>query len=402
MMKYFFTWIFFGSIIFLANSQQLDFKRLKNDSLPLPNKVLYLGFTDLAFIKNNEYFNFIADGYTLLGNQLDVDLRYRPQPAYEINVGASFQKYFGLSTFEKPIPYIGLKIDKGNSRFYIGKLDTDDNHGLFDPVYDFERHLDQRHIENGLQHRYKNKHWQTDTWLEWEHFIFKADTLRERLNFGQTTTYTYKSGGWEYQIPLQIYLMHRGGQINLRKPDNHKNNAMVIANLATGLSVSKHWSTEFSTGVAFRYFSHSINSDNTEEFIFKNGNAMQFLFNIRYKNWKTSWSYWQADHFVAPKGNDMYQTVSRRVDKYFDEQGNPVGIFKSYTEPYRKLLTGHISYQKEIIKDLHLGFIVDVYYQLNDAEIQSNYYNSSLNGQLDYATGLYLVYHFNFPLVRGH
>lgn len=364
------------------------------------SKILHLGFQDLSFIKDNEYFNLIADGYTLLGNQLYIDFNYRPQPNYKITMGASLLKYDGLSVFSKVVPYLGLEIDQGNSTFYLGKLYTADNHGLADEIYTFERQLDQRHIENGLQHRFKNKHWQTDTWLQWEHFIFKGDTMRERLNFGQTTTYKTSFNHWTVSFPLQVYLQHRGGQINLKKPyDDPKNNAIVIANGLSGLAVENHLTKQTTIGLKYLYYIFRTNTNRPEELIFTSGTAQKLQIYLKHRHWATFLAFWQANRFVAPKGNDMFQSISRRTERFLDQNNQTVSVFKNHTEPNRKLLCLTTTYHKEIFKNLNLAFVIDVYDQLNHSSLQSPYYQSDIYHQLDYALGLYLLYKFDFKLL---
>ncbi len=373
------------------------------DTTALPTETLYLQVNNLSFIKNNEYFNLIADGYTLLGNKLHPQLLYKPDPHYQLKAGIWLLKYYGRDRFSEAIPTFALEITTGKSRFYIGQLYTEDNHRLSDEIYDFERQLDARSLENGLQHRYNSRHWQTDTWLQWEHFIFKNDTLRERLNFGQTTTFRTQYKTWQIRIPLQIYLQHRGGQINQRGSYNAGlNNALVITNAALGLSLYKNqiFNTKIQLGLQYQYFMYSLNSGNPEELIFTSGHAQKWAVQVRYKHWQTGVSYWLAHKFVAPKGNDMYQSISRRVDKYLDAQNQPVNIFRYHTEPHRQLLRWNTRYQKEIFRHLQLAFAIDVYYQLNRAGVQNPAYTSTVQNQLDYAMGLYLNYRFDFKLAK--
>ncbi|HFX17905.1 MAG TPA: hypothetical protein ENK64_02025 [Flavobacteriales bacterium] len=374
---------------------------VKNDSIRKNPGYLYLGVNNLAFIKNNEYFNLIADGYTLIGNKLDLNAIWKPHRNYQINIGFSTLKYAGRNDFEKSVPYIGLEINNRNSNFYIGKLYTNDNHLLPDEIYAFERHLDYRSIENGLQHRFKNAHWQTDTWLEWEDFIFKGDHLRERLNFGQSTIYTYQNKQWTLSIPLNIYLQHRGGQINKRVVgQNTINNAMVINNMSMGINLKRSIGVNKSIGISYAYLAHQINSDNTEELLFKSGYAHKWQLFFNYKYFNNYLGYWQGHQFVAPKGDDMFQSVSRRVEKFVDDQGKSIEVFKYHTEPNRRLLTWTTTYQKEIFNNLKLAFVLDLYYQLNHSSIQNSAYTSQVDHQFDYATGLYLLYKFDFKLLK--
>ena len=394
--------LFYILLLLVATSTLAQYNDLltTNDLNKIPAKNLVLNVDNLSFIKDNEYFNLIADGYTLLGNQSEVSLIWQAHQNYSLTGGLYALKYFGTPGFEPLVPFVGLEIKKGNSRFYFGKLYTADLHQLSGEIYAFERLLDQRRIEHGLQHRYKNEHWQTDTWLEWEQFIHKADKRRERLNFGQTTTFKQNFKQWELRVPLQIYLQHRGGQINVRTGNNNVNNAVVIANSAIGFSLENKLNKLTSAGIKYQYFSHAVNTDNPEELLFKSGYAHKLQIFAKYRHWQTYLSYWQANRFVAPKGDDMYQSVSRRVEKYTDSQNRPVTVFSNHTEPHRKLFSLTTTYRKEIFKDLDLAFVVDAYYQLNKSSIQSAYYTSEVYHQWDYALGLYLRYRFGHSITQ--
>ncbi len=395
MNRFFWLLLFFFS---LSTTAQYNKLLIINNSADVKSHTLTLQIDNMSFVKNNEYFNLIADGYTLLGNQSELSLIYQAHQNYGFTAGFYALKYFGAQGFEPLIPYIGLQIKQGNSRFYFGKLYTTDFHQLSDEIYAFERLLDQHRIEHGLQHRFKNEHWQTDTWLEWEHFIHKGDNRRERLNFGQTTTFKQSFGKWNLRIPLQIYLQHRGGQINVRTSNKNVNNAVVIANSAIGLSLENKLNSHTSAGIKFQYLRHDVNTENPEELLFKSGDARKLEVFVKYRRWQTYLSYWYANRFVAPKGDDMFQTVSRRVEKFTDNQNQPVTVFKYHIEPHRRLLGLTTMYRKEIIKDLYLAFVIDAYYQLNRSSIQNAYYNSEVYHQWDYALGLYLHYRFDFKL----
>ncbi len=368
-----------------------------NDSLA-GSKGFFVQIDNLAFVKNNEYFNLIADGYTLIGNRLNTELSLQTHPDYIFTAGMMWLQYDGLSYLSKNIPYFSLHLKQKQNDFYIGKLYTDDNHLLPQVLYAFERHLDTRSVENGLQHRYNGRHWQTDTWLQWEQFIFKKDTMRERLNFGHVSHFTFKINRWRLQIPVQIYLHHRGGQINVRQNNNHVNSALVVANGGGSFDLSYKLSSQSFWGIATQYYWHRINSDLTETFHYKQGSAINIKVYYRNKIIYSELNYWKSNSFVSSKGDDMFQSVSRRVEKYLDEQGNSIPVFGLHTEPARNLIYGRFAYQKEIFKDLFLAFTTEVFYQLNKATIYTPVYKSEVFNHLDYNTGLYVRYIFKHKL----
>jgi len=392
---------YFISGFYFAVFSQTEDLLVATDSTAYSSKTLSFRINDLSFIKNNEYFNLIADGYTLFGNRIDMEIRYRPHKNYDVSAGIMLLKYYGLNDFSASIPYFTLRIEDANHTYYFGKLYTDDNHHLSRQLYDFERHLDGRSIENGIEHRYNSPYWVSDTWLEWEHFIQKYDDERESLNFGHYSAYTFSADKWQLQFPLQIYAHHRGGQINKRSQETAGlNNALVVANLALGAEWKRKLVKNDYVGIRFDAFYHFINSDNTEEFHFENGKA--YLWQIFYQNHylQAGLNYWKSDQFVSPKGDDMFQSVSRRVDKYLDDNNQPVPVFAQYTEADRELLYASFAYKKKIYPDLYLAFSTDIFYQLNESRIESTVYNTTVSGQLDYAMGLYLIYRFDRSLLK--
>ena len=386
---------------YFSGFSQLENKQPAADSIDSHDKYLYVSVRDLSFIKNNEYFNLIADGYTLFGNRINPEIILDVHPNYDITAGMMLLKYYGHDDFTSAIPYFGLRIKDGRHTYYFGKLSSEDNHHLSRALYDFERQLDARSIENGIEYRYYSTAWESDTWLEWEHFIQKYDDEREYINFGHYSRYKHRTSKGEFYVPFQFYIHHRGGQINIRnKQTKGLNNALVVANAAIGAGYERNLNSKNTLGIRLDAFYHFINSDNTEEFVFDKGKAFQYRIYYYHENIMVHLNYWDADKFVSSKGDDMFQSVSRRVEKYYDDNDQPVPVFAGHTEPDRRLLYGGLIYSKEIYKNLFLQFTTDVFYQLNESEIVSPVYNSKVSGQLDYSMGLYLTYKFKHRLLK--
>jgi len=389
--------VYFFLISFVLQAQYNNLFQNK-DSLSYMPHSLSIGIKHLNYIKNNEYFNLIADGYTLIGSKTDAEIVLKPYHNYNFTAGFTFIKYAGIDTFTQTIPYLSLNIKKGNNNFYLGKLYTSDFHQLPQILYSNERILDKRYIENGLQHRFTNTNWSTDTWLEWEYFIFKKDSLRERLNFGHTTNYTYFFKNGSIKIPFQLYLHHRGGQINQSVINTQNNNTITVSNIGMGVSLERSFFSKNRIGFTYQYFMHHINTNQAEEFIFKSGKAhWGQLFFIR-KNIFASINYWKSDKFVSVKGDDMFQSVSRRVEKFTDSNNQTINVFEAHTEPNRELIYMQFRFKKEIYQNLFVGFSSEFFYQLNKSNINSPVYNATVHHQLDYNTELFLIFTFQHKL----
>ena len=83
-------------LLFVSLSTSAQYNKLltKKDSINSTPKTLALVVDNLSFIKDNEYFNLIADGYTLFGNQTEVSFKYQAHRNYNLTAGFYALKYF--------------------------------------------------------------------------------------------------------------------------------------------------------------------------------------------------------------------------------------------------------------------------------------------------------------------
>jgi len=77
---------------------------------------------NLNFIKNNEYFNFIADGYTLLGTHLHPKFVYNSSKKAQFKAGLFISKHFGDTKIHKEIPTFTFNYRFKNSLFTMGEF----------------------------------------------------------------------------------------------------------------------------------------------------------------------------------------------------------------------------------------------------------------------------------------
>lgn len=105
----------------------------------------------LGFVKNNEYFNKIADGYTLFGYQLQPSVSYQPSKDVIIQAGVLLWKDFGAAGYEDIAPTFTIKLRRKQWELLFGTLEGNLNHGYIEPLYDFERLVSNR-LEHGVQY----------------------------------------------------------------------------------------------------------------------------------------------------------------------------------------------------------------------------------------------------------
>jgi hypothetical protein len=164
--------IFFISFIITDSYCQLDNKAfyLPSSFQAEKDKCLYFSFSNLNFTKNNEYFNKIADGYTLFGYQVNPEVVFFPSENIGIRAGVFVWKDFGNNKYSGLAPTYSVSVRKDSLSFIFGKLDGSLKHRLIEPLYDFENILTDR-LEDGIQVIYNHNLFYLDLWINWEHML---------------------------------------------------------------------------------------------------------------------------------------------------------------------------------------------------------------------------------------
>jgi hypothetical protein len=138
---------FIISIIVIALSIQHNFAQ--NDSIF--KKEIYLKIDNFNFNKNNEYFNLIADGYTILGTQLHPKITYKPHPQFQLEFGVFGLYNFGNEAYSKIIPTFSLDYKLWKLDMTVGTLHNENLHQLIAPFDDrSETLLDERRLGKRL------------------------------------------------------------------------------------------------------------------------------------------------------------------------------------------------------------------------------------------------------------
>ena len=330
----------------------------------LPQGSKHLFVYNNNFFYDREYSNLIADGYTLAGHRILAGMQFKIDSLWMLQAGVDLTKFWGART---PIPtrfHWAVVFHRGNHRLIIGDLDNRRAHRMYRPLYDEASPLLPGRHETGLQYLYASEKHRVETWLDWHRFIFPRDTFRERLNFGINASLLLRQQGtWEVRLPLQILLHHRGGQINLKGPYlAGKNNIMSVLSGASGLDITYRNNPHTSYRLQLLAFGTTMNTDNPEELGFRKGSAFRIQCDAYMSRWNAGLGYWYARRFSAPLGEAIFQTASRRVDKYM-ENGEVMDIFKNHREPRRILWDTHLIYHGRINQRLTWQAKAEMFFQ---------------------------------------
>jgi hypothetical protein len=193
------------------NNSRFD-QRTKIDSIDYGQ--LYAGLNMMGFGRNNEYFDTTVEGYTLFGYQFNPYLTYFIHKNIRLDAGLYLQQDFGNSEFTSALPTLSLKIKHHNLSFTIGTLEGALHHQLIEPIYDFERVLNNR-IENGIQFQWIKNGLFADGWVNWEKMIYFNDPDQERFVAGLSVIKRiWGDEKWTVELPFQSTIRHAGGQID--------------------------------------------------------------------------------------------------------------------------------------------------------------------------------------------
>jgi hypothetical protein len=338
--------------------------------------VLSLRIKNINFFKNNEYFNPIKssdfilisslpepvdkskwiEGYTLPGFFIQPELVYQPSGKVTIRAGTHILKYSGTDSFTliKPVFSTSLNISE-KTILTVGTLSGCDKHLLFDPDFDSER-LYTNYSEDGFQLTSSNDHLFTDTWVNWENFIFKGDTTREILSGGESFKFTSSAVAEivHFIVPVQVQFKHYGGQTS-----NYLEPVETFYNFATGVRINIDLGKKrlSQAGIEYLQFFNTVVSNTTSSQI-KNGNASWLRLHYAYKGLYIGAAYWKGHNFYAPEGNAIYASI---YDFHSD-----------YVIPERRIITNYISLNllPESYLELFLG--LQTYYDICTKKMDSS------------------------------
>ncbi|WP_019947661.1 hypothetical protein [Hymenobacter aerophilus] len=284
---------------------------------------LRLSLRAFTFFKDNEYFNAIADGYTLFGTQLNPQLAYNPTANLRLEGGVLLWKDFGTARLRQVRPTFRATYTKGPHEITLGNIRPHLNHGYIEPLFNFERVM-LRPLEEGLQYRYHGTRLALlDVWVDWQRQQYRFSNFQEEIAGGLSATVRLTPEGSPLllTLPVQFTATHRGGQI-----DTIDRPLQTLFNGATGLE-ARYQLPGRPTALRLQAYGVGFYDKSfTYELPYKRGAGLYLNATAETRYLNVMLSYWQGQQFLSPLGGDLYQSASRTV-------ANP-----GYVEPHRRLL----------------------------------------------------------------
>jgi hypothetical protein len=312
------------------------------------SKQLSFQFESFSYIKNNEYFLKVADGYTLFGNILSPKIIFQPAPNVQIEGGIFARKDFGNTAFTSVQPIFTVKIQKDSSQFLFGNLEGHLNHRLVEPLLNFERVILNRQ-EAGLQYTKRKKNTFFDSWIDWQKMIYNGSDFKEEIFAGFSwNKKIYTRSNFSFSIPVQLTFQHRGGQTT-------KDTGQVITNINTAIGLEAEWRTNgfFQKIRLQNYFVGYRQNANYHPF-FPDGSGAYINLTAETKVINVMLSYWNSTSYLSDAGGDLYQSVGRTFD------------YGKVVEKYRNILIIRAMKDWKIMDNLYLTFRFEPYFDFNN------------------------------------
>lgn len=357
------------------NNETLLYKQPVNTSFA--NQVR-TGVHIFGFSKNNEYFNQIADGYTLFGYHIMPRVVYYPHANMRIEAGALLWKDFGSAGFQEVQPTFTVKVQKEKWAFLFGTLEGNLNHGYIEPLYDLERIMTNR-LENGLQFKYNTHRLRFDSWIDWRKMIYVADPNREEVVGGISSAVTLLTkecargdgDSLKIYLPLQFTAYHKGGQI-----DNSPLPLVTVVNAAAGFEVEREFPFRVLHSIYTRnYLVGFKDFSNTKLLDFEEGHGIYLNVGADTKYQNIMLSYWQGDGYVGEYGGKLFQSASTTYKNADAVQED------------RRLLILRLMSDVELIENLHLTLRLEPVLDLD-------------NPKLEFSNSLYLTFDTEFFVAK--
>lgn len=330
----------------------------------------YLGVNFMGFLRNDEYFHTIIEGYTLFGFQLAPYFSYHVSPKVRLDGGVFIQKDFGSNDFSSIAPTLSIKVDLGHLCLIFGNLEGSLNHRLIEPLYDFERVITDR-LESGIQNLIIKDGLFIDGWMDWRNMIYLNDEQQEEFVMGLSASKrVLKSDNFEIGVPLQAIVLHRGGQIN-----SGNEPLVTLFNATSGVTGKTKLRGFFSEAEGQFYYAFYNDFSHTRRQAFDDGSGWYANVSISSRPGpRMMVSYWNAREFISAIGGPLYQSVSTQD--------------ASRVEQKREAIFLRFFYDMEVMKSVTVSARIEPLFDFGSK-------------MWEYSYGVYVSYRDRYGILKG-
>ena len=213
--------------------------------------------------------------------------------------------------------------------------------------------------EAGAQIRYDTQWFRLQTWIDWDHFIWKDANDEERFLFGAQLHSI--PNNYHYRFAYNAFLLarHHGGQI-----DTSKLPVVTSTNMGLVLEYTFGLSSYFFLGTRLAAVA-SHDGHKPTPLTQRNGWALrpEIWFGtspLKRHRLKFMVSYFYGSNFISLRGEELYRSYSQWSD--------------GKVQPQRQILQGELFFQEEITRQASFQFGANGYYDLDLRRIDYDFY----------------------------
>ncbi len=331
---------------------------------------LYFKVHSFSYTRNYEYFNKIADGYTLFGTQFIPQLVFQSGEHVAFSAGAFFRQDFGNRGFREIKPIFSIKYNKEFTSLIFGSIEGNTQHEYLEALYDYERLITEP-IELGTQIKIDKPGFFFDAWINWLTMIYKPSDKQEEVVGGISTRFALiNDEKIKLNLPVQFLAYHAGGQI-----DTIPDPLQTYTNIALGLKLDVKTDGFFKAFSAQAYYLGYRDFSFTNLLPFESGNGFMADVGVETKPSNISLTYFNGNKYIGTFGSPLYSSVSSQI--------NNVG----FTEANREFLILRLHNEHKLSDNLYFGTRLEPYIDLNKPKFE-------------FSNSLYLVYKQGFMLKK--
>lgn len=369
-MKYWIYIVLFSCIISLnANAQfDADTSNLFMNSNP-HEKQLCFDFQSNLFLRNNEYFNNLYDGMTLIGTNFNPSLSYSFSSKLLFNIGWYVRFFNGRKQPTVNEIFYRLRYNISPSfTLVMGDIDGYAQHHLIEPLMCTDYYY-LNPPEKGLQFLLKNHRLSSDLWINWQKFILPGDNFKEEFVLGNTTQLNVlNTNTVGIDIPFNFTAKHKGGQ-QITSPEP----LQTYFNSAIGLNIYKKIKNDYRIGILCYYVQFNDESPkHIKQYI--DGYGIYNNLYFKSKAFDIYCGYWYGEYYYAAIGEPLFQSLSQK--------------YVIYEEPVKQVILFKAQYKKSLSTDVPLFVRFEAYY-----DYKRNYF--------DFSYSLLINLNRRFKLIHG-
>ncbi|MCR4828971.1 MAG: hypothetical protein K5864_05860 [Bacteroidales bacterium] len=336
---------------------------------------LYFDLDASGYFFDSEYTLPFAKSISVVGTRLAPSLLYGINDRALLRVGMTASYFAGSDSLHGVRPMVSLVYEPLDwLRLAVGTLEGSSYHKLPAPLYNPDNWI-YDYSENGMQITTTTRRWQSDTWLNWRHYLELGRLEQEYFTFGgrhevlllnslddeemmgsgRFVGTAMRDAGWRLTLPAVFMANHRGG---------------VTSTLDTNAQ------TSFNESVALRlqygdaqrvdhvYSSHRLT---VEPALFIHHFSDVPVDSVGYGFWPTMSYEWKHLDYHAGRGFSARATVGYwyGTQLYHSVLSSPQFEKNKWYDESRNMLTVALELEHEY-RHLNVGALFKLYYDFKE------------------------------------